>query len=62
MLRKKDFMVIQALAQRGLYRRDIAKQVGVHSRTVRRALARGGERQPGDRPAGVVDWIPTGRH
>jgi len=46
MLRKKDFMVIQALAQRGLYRRDIAKQVGVHSRTVRRALARGGSASP----------------
>jgi hypothetical protein len=41
MLRKEDFMVIQALAQRGLYRCDIAKQVGVHPRTVRRALARG---------------------
>lgn len=42
MLRKEDFMVIQALAQRGLYMCDIAKQVGVHPRTVRRTLARGG--------------------
>jgi len=42
MLRKEDVMVIQALAQRGLYLCDIAKQVGVHPRTVRRALARGG--------------------
>ncbi|MDF0666234.1 MAG: IS21 family transposase [Nitrospira sp.] len=42
MLRKEDFMVIQALAQRGLSMCDIAKQVGVHPRTVRRTLARGG--------------------
>lgn len=33
MLRKEDFMVIHALAQRGLYVCDIAKQVGVHPRT-----------------------------
>lgn len=30
MLRKEDFMMIQALAQRGLYLCDIATQVGVH--------------------------------
>lgn len=48
MLRKEDFIVIQALAQRGLYRCDIAKQVGVHPRTVRRALALG--RAPASRP------------
>jgi transposase len=46
MLRKEDFMVIHALAQRGLYVCDIAKQVGVHPRTVRRALARGGPPAP----------------
>jgi transposase len=49
MLRKEDFMVIQALAERGLYLCDIAKQVGVHPRTVRRALDRGGA--PAARPA-----------
>jgi transposase len=42
-------MVIQALAERGLYLCDIAKQVGVHPRTVRRALDRGGA--PAARPA-----------
>ena len=42
MLRTEDFMMIHALAQRGLYLWDIAKPVGVHPRTVRRALARGG--------------------
>ena len=46
MLRKEDFMMIHALAQRGLYLCDIAKQVGVHPRTVRRALARGGAPAP----------------
>jgi transposase len=46
MLRKEDFMMIHTLAQRGLYLCDIAKQVGVHPRTVRRALARGGAPTP----------------
>lgn len=41
MLRKEDFMVIQALAARGVYRVDIAAQLGVHPRTVSRALQRG---------------------
>ncbi len=41
-------MVIQVLGQRGLYLCDIATQVGVHPRTVRRALARGGA--PASRP------------
>ncbi|MBH0203411.1 MAG: IS21 family transposase [Nitrospira sp.] len=39
-------MMIQALAQRGLSLCDMAKQVGVHPRTVRRALARGGAPAP----------------
>ncbi len=46
MLRKEDFRVIDALARRGLYLCDIAKQVGVHPRTVRRALDRGGAPTP----------------
>jgi IS30 family transposase len=49
MLRREDVMVIQALAQRGLYLCDIANQVGVHPRTVRRALTRGGA--PAPRPS-----------
>lgn len=49
MLRKEDCMVIHALAQRGLYVCDIAKQMGGHPRTVRRALARGGP--PAPRPS-----------
>jgi hypothetical protein len=45
----EGFMVIHALAQRGFYNCDIAKQVGVHPRTVRRALAHGGA--PAPRPS-----------
>ena len=50
MLRKEDFMLIQALARRGVYQRDIAAQLGVHPKTVSRALRRGtapvGRRRP----------------
>ena len=46
MLRKEDFMMIHTVAQSGLYLCDIAKQVGVHPRTVRRALAWGGAPTP----------------
>lgn len=41
MLRKEDFVAIQALAKAGVYRRDIAAQLGVHPKTVSRALRRG---------------------
>ncbi|MBP1778660.1 MAG: family transposase [candidate division NC10 bacterium] len=58
MLKKEDFMVIEALAARGVYQVDIAEQLGVHPRTVRRALERGGapapERAP--RPSLLDDY------
>src|SRR5438874_1686896 len=38
----EDFMTIQALVKRGVYLCDIAEQLGIHPRTVRRALRRGG--------------------
>jgi transposase len=47
MLSKEDFMVIQALVRRGVYQRDIAERLGVHPRTVRRAVRRNGP--PGGR-------------
>ena len=40
-LRKEDFMVIQALVERGVYQRDIAEQLGVYPKTVSRAWKRG---------------------
>src|SRR5690349_1048118 len=42
----EDFVMIQALAKRGVYLCDIAEQLGVHPRTVRRALRRGGPPMP----------------
>src|SRR5262245_32816167 len=41
MLSKEDFAVIKALNARGVYQKDIAAQLGVHPKTVRRALQRG---------------------
>jgi transposase len=41
MLSKEDFTVIKALKQRGVYQKDIAEQLGVHPKTVSRALKRG---------------------
>jgi transposase len=46
MLRKEDFAVIQALDRRGLYLKDIAAELEVHPRTVKRALQRGGAPKP----------------
>ena len=41
MLGLEDFMTIQALVKRGVYLCDIAAQLGVHPKTVRRAVKRG---------------------
>lgn len=41
MLSKEDFAVIKALNGRGVYQKDIAEQLGVHPKTVSRALQRG---------------------
>lgn len=50
MLKKEDFVVIKARVQRGVYQKDIAAELGVHPKTVSRALKRGGaparERKP----------------
>src|SRR5512135_741401 len=42
MLRKEDFAVIKALHEHGVYQKDIAEQLGVHPKTVSRALKREG--------------------
>jgi transposase len=46
MLKKEDFAVIKALANRGVYLKDIAADLGVHPKTVRRALQRGSAPSP----------------
>jgi transposase len=40
-LSKEDFAVIKALSRRGVYLKDIAVELGVHPKTVSRALNRG---------------------
>ncbi len=52
MLRKEDWIMIQAQMERGVYQKDIADALGVHPKTVRRARDRGGApsgRRPGAR-------------
>jgi transposase len=44
-IRKEDFTVIKSLSQRGVYLKDIAEELGVHPRTVSRALKREGAPQ-----------------
>jgi transposase len=46
MLRKEDFAMIQALLRHGVYQKDIAEEVGVHPKTVSRAIRRGGAPEP----------------
>jgi transposase len=40
MLSQEDFMMIKALSERGVYQKDIAEQLGIHPKTVSRALKR----------------------
>lgn len=42
MIRKEDYTVMQSLKQRGVFIKDIAEELGVHPRTVSRALERKG--------------------
>jgi transposase len=46
MLRKEDYAVIESLNERGIYLKDIAVELEVHPRTVKRALQRGGAPKP----------------
>lgn len=59
MLGKEDFVVIQALVRRGVYLADIARDLGVHPKTVRRALQRGGPAvRSGRRPSQLDPFKP----
>jgi transposase len=49
MLKKEDWYMIQEKIQQGMYIKDIAEELGVHPRTVRRAVKRGSA-PPGKRP------------
>jgi transposase len=42
MLNKEDWMYIKAQREWGVYMKDIAAELGVHPRTVRRSIERGG--------------------
>jgi len=46
MLKKEDFAMSKALDRQGVYLKDIADELGVHPRTVRRALDRGSAPKP----------------
>lgn len=46
MLKKEDFTVIKALSKHGVYLKDIAAELGVHPKTVSRALKRGSAPAP----------------
>jgi transposase len=46
MLKKEDYAVIKSLHQRGVYQKDIAAELGVHPKTVQRAIQRGSAPSP----------------
>src|SRR3990172_3347594 len=46
MLKKEDFGMIKALNNQGAFIQDIAAELGVHPKTVSRAIARGGAPKP----------------
>lgn len=49
MLRKEDWMQIKELVEKGVYKKDIAEELGVNPKTVTRALTRGSA-PSGERP------------
>lgn len=56
MLSQEDYIVIRTLKKRGVYHKDIAAELGVHPRTVSRALQRGSAPQrEGKRRASKLD-------
>ncbi len=49
MLKKEDWMEIKALVEKGVHKKDVAEELGVHPKTISRALASGGA-PPKERP------------
>jgi len=56
MLSKGDWLMIRAQIDRGVYKKDVARVLGVHPRTVTRALRRGGP-PVGKRPRAHVSKL-----
>ena len=50
MLSQEDYLMIKTLKKRGVYNKDIARELGVHPRTVSRALQRGSAPVPKRKP------------
>jgi len=62
MLKREDYLMIQEKLAKGVYIKDIAAELGVHPRTVRRALKRGGApggRRPRTRRSKLDPYKPT---
>ena len=59
MLSKEDYLMIRDMARRGAFQKDIATELGIHPKTVSRALRRSGA-PSGKRPgvAMVGDSAP----
>ena len=61
MLSKEDYLMIHAKVRRGAYQKDIAAEIGVHPKTVSRALKRGGApggKRPGGRKSVLDPYKP----
>jgi len=61
MLNQEDYIVIKTLKDRGVYLKDIAEELGVHPKTVSRALTREGapQRKRKRRPSKLEPYKPT---
>lgn len=59
MLTREDYLMISERQREGVYIKDIAAELGVHPRTVRRALKRGSEppRRPSRRPSKLDPYM-----
>lgn len=62
MLSKEDWMEIKAQVEKGVYLKDIAEELGVHPKTVSRALQREGPpsgKRPGARMSKLDPFKPV---
>ena len=61
MLKREDYLMIQHKHDDGVYIKDIAEELGVHPKTVSRALKRAAPRPGNGRVPGGVFWTRTSR-